>query len=53
MLYRHYFCNFVLKYAIRRVQANQDGVKLNGTRPLLVYADDVNIRWFKYDRDKL
>ena len=32
-----------MEYAIKRVQVNQDGLKLNGTHQLLAYADDVNI----------
>ena len=35
--------NFALVYAIKRVQVNQDGLKLYGTHHLLVYADDVNM----------
>jgi hypothetical protein len=37
------FYNVAFEYAIRRVQVNQDGLKLNGTHQLLVYADDVNM----------
>jgi hypothetical protein len=35
--------NFALECAITRVRVHQDGLKLNGTHQLLVYADDVNI----------
>jgi len=35
--------NFDLEYTIRTVQVNHDGLKLNGARQLLAYADGVNI----------
>jgi hypothetical protein len=35
--------NFILEYAIRRVQVNQDGLELNGTHQLLIYDDYINI----------
>jgi hypothetical protein len=35
--------NFALVCAIRWVQVNLDGLKVNGTSQLLVFSDDVNI----------
>jgi len=38
-----FLSNVVLEYAVKMVHVNQDGLKLNGTYQLVVYADDVNI----------
>jgi hypothetical protein len=35
--------NFSLRYAVRRVRVSQDGLKLNGTYQLMVYAVNINI----------
>jgi hypothetical protein len=35
--------NFSLEYAIRKVQKNQVGLKLNGKHQLLTYVDYVNL----------
>jgi hypothetical protein len=34
---------FALEHAIRKVQENQVGLKLNGTHQLFTYSDDVNL----------
>jgi len=44
--------NFALGYAIKRVQVNQDGLKLNSTHQFLVYADDDNMLGGSVDTTK-
>jgi hypothetical protein len=36
--------NFTLEYTGRRVQANKEGLKLNGTHQFLVHADDTGLK---------
>jgi hypothetical protein len=52
MLYRYCFSTFSLDYAIRKVQENQVGLKVNGTHQMLVYADDVNLLGDNIDTTK-
>jgi len=38
-----FLLNFALEFAIRKVQAKQDVLELNGANQFLVYANDINL----------
>jgi hypothetical protein len=44
--------NFALEYATRRIQENQEGLKLNGTLQLVAYAADFTTVWKNMDTTK-
>jgi hypothetical protein len=37
------YLNFALTFACRKIREKQEGFEVNGTHPLLVYADNFNI----------
>jgi hypothetical protein len=44
--------NFALEYAIRKIDENQVGLKLNNTHQFLVYADDVDLLGYNINSTK-
>jgi hypothetical protein len=41
--------NYTLAYAIRKVQVNQEELKMTGTHQLLVYIENVNLMEKKHN----